>query len=58
MLEIAERTAEAAGYAPIRLYADETMTESIQLYARSGYVETNRADEKGLRLVQMVKTLG
>jgi len=33
------------------------MTENIALYSRIGYVETYRAEEKGLRRVHMTKLL-
>ena len=33
------------------------MTENIALYSRIGYVETHRAEEKGLRRVYMTKSL-
>ena len=57
MLEFAERCAIDAGYHSIRLYTNEAMTENIQLYARIGYAETHRAEEKGLRRVYMAKPL-
>ncbi len=57
LLEFAEQSARAAGYASIRLYTHEKMTENIALYARIGYVETHRAEEKGLRRVYMTKKL-
>ena len=33
------------------------MTENIALYARLGYAETHRAEEKGFRRVYMAKPL-
>jgi ribosomal protein S18 acetylase RimI-like enzyme len=57
MMAFAESTARAAGYRCIRLYTNEAMTENIGLYSRLGYVETHRAEEKGLRRVYMAKTL-
>lgn len=57
LLEYAEHSARAAGYRVIRLYTHETMTENIALYSRIGYVETHRAEEKGLKRVFMVKRL-
>jgi ribosomal protein S18 acetylase RimI-like enzyme len=57
MLEFAERAALAAGCRSIRLYTNEAMTENIGLYTRIGYVETHRAEEKGLRRVYMSKPL-
>lgn len=57
LLEFAERSAMAAGFGKIKLYTNEVMTENIALYDRIGYVETHRAEEKGLRRVYMVKSL-
>ncbi|WP_348981010.1 GNAT family N-acetyltransferase [Bosea sp. 117] len=57
MLEFAERAAVAAGYHAIKLYTNEAMTENVALYARIGYQETHRAEEKGLRRIYMRKTL-
>ena len=58
LLEYAEQAAVAAGYRFIKLYTNEAMTENIALYARIGYAETHRAEEKGLRRVYMVKPVG
>jgi GNAT superfamily N-acetyltransferase len=58
LLEFAEQTARDMGYKSIRLYTHEKMTENIALYSRIGYVETHRAEEKGLRRVFMTKALG
>ena len=57
LLEFAERTARGAGYRSIRLYTNEDMAENIALYARIGYAETHRAEEKGFRRVYMTKML-
>ncbi len=57
LLYFAERSAAAAGYRQIKLYTNEAMTENIALYARLGYAETHRVEEKGLKRVYMVKTL-
>lgn len=57
MLEFAERAAAASGFSSIMLYTNEAMTENIALYARIGYVETHRVEEKGLRRVYMSKPL-
>jgi len=57
MLQFAERMAIERGYGRIRLYTNEAMTENIALYSRIGYVETYRAEEKGLRRVYMTKLL-
>jgi len=58
LLEFAEQVARQGGYRSIRLYTNEVMTENIALYARIGYLETNRGEEKGLRRVYMIKALG
>ena len=58
MLEFAEKAALEAGYATVRLYTNEAMTENLELYARIGYAETHRAEEKGLRRVYMAKAIG
>ena len=57
MLAFAERCAIDAGYDSIRLYTNEAMTENLELYARIGYAETHRAEEKGLRRVYMAKPI-
>lgn len=57
LLEFAERAALRAGYRSIRLYTNEAMTENIALYARIGFSETHRGEEKGFRRVYMTKTL-
>ena len=58
MLEFAERAAVAAGYATVKLYTNEAMTGNLGLYAKIGYAETHRAEEKGLRRVYMAKSVG
>ena len=58
LLQFAERSAREAGYERIKLYTNEAMTENIALYTRLGYAETHRVEEKGLKRVYMVKTLG
>ncbi len=57
MLEFAEQAAKDAGYGTIRLYTNEAMAENLELYARIGYAETHRAEEKGLRRVYMAKAI-
>lgn len=57
LLEYAERSAKEAGFGSIKLYTNEAMTENISLYSRFGYVETHRAEEKGLKRVYMAKSL-
>ncbi|KAI8623709.1 acyl-CoA N-acyltransferase [Xylariaceae sp. FL1651] len=57
MIEYAEQCTREAGYSRIRLYTNEAMTRNISYYTRIGYVETYRAEEKGLKRVHMAKTL-
>ena len=57
MLEEAEKVARQHGYAVIRLYTNEVMTENVGLYGRIGYVETHRAEESGFRRIFMAKAL-
>ena len=57
LMDFAEQQALDAGYAAIRLYTNEAMTENIALSSRRGYVETHRAEEHGLRRVYMSKIL-
>ena len=57
LLGFAERTAREAGFRAIRLYTNVAMVENIALYARLGYGETHRREEKGLRRVYMTKPL-
>lgn len=57
LLDHAEAVARDLGLAGIRLYTQEVMTENQVIYARRGYVETHRAEEKGLPRVYMRKTL-
>ena len=57
MLEFAERAAIISGCGSIRLYTNEAMTGNIGLYSRTGYLETHRVEEMGLRRVYMTKLL-
>lgn len=57
LIAFAEQQARAAGYNSIRLYTQELMTENRARYAHLGFVETHRAEEKGLKRVYMMKTL-
>jgi ribosomal protein S18 acetylase RimI-like enzyme len=57
LLELAEEQAAAAGYAEVRLYTNEAMTESLAYYPRHGYVETHRAVADGFRRVYFRKQL-
>ncbi len=58
LLDHAEAASRAAGFATITLYTNELMAENIALYARRGYLETERRQEKGHRRVYMRKSLG
>lgn len=57
LIAFAEQQARAAGYGSIRLYTQEQMTDNRARYAHLGFVETHRAEEKGLKRVYMTKTL-
>jgi ribosomal protein S18 acetylase RimI-like enzyme len=57
LLQLAEQLARAEGYAEIRLYTNEAMTENIAYYPRHGYVETHRAVVDGFRRVYFRKLL-
>ncbi|EGP09833.1 GNAT family N-acetyltransferase [Afipia clevelandensis] len=57
LIAFAEQQARAAGHDSIRLYTQELMTENRARYAHLGFVETHRAEEKGLKRVYMTKRL-
>ena len=57
LIAFAEERARAAGFAAIRLYTQDIMTENLALYSRLGFVETHRGEEIGLNRVYMSKTL-
>jgi ribosomal protein S18 acetylase RimI-like enzyme len=59
LLQFAEPEAGRRGYAEIRLYTHEKMTENIALYGRIGYRETGRAVAvpSGLPRVHFAKRL-
>ena len=57
LIAFAEQQARAAGYDSIRLYTQELMTENRARYTHLGFVETHRAEEKGLKRVYMIKRL-
>ncbi|WP_426134636.1 GNAT family N-acetyltransferase [Pseudomonas sp. PWP3-1b2] len=57
LMDFAEQRAIHLGYAAVRLYTNEAMTENLTLYARRGYIETHRAEAHGLRRVYMTKGL-
>ncbi|CAN5342119.1 hypothetical protein BH10PSE11_BH10PSE11_26750 [soil metagenome] len=57
LIAFAEQQARAAGFESIRLYTQELMTENRARYTHLGFVETHRAEEKGLKRVYMTKAL-
>lgn len=57
LIEFAEREARRLGFAELRLYTHEKMTENIALYRRKGFAETGRGEEAGYRRVFMCKRL-
>lgn len=57
LIAFAEQQARAAGFDSIRLYTQELMTENRARYTHLGFVETHRAEEKGLKRVYMTKAL-
>jgi ribosomal protein S18 acetylase RimI-like enzyme len=57
LIAFAEESARAAGFAVIRLYTQDIMTENLTLYSRLGFVETRRGEEMGLNRVYMSKTI-
>jgi ribosomal protein S18 acetylase RimI-like enzyme len=57
LLQRADEEALAAGYAEVRLYTHEAMTENIAYYARRGYRETHRTQDDGFRRVFFTRTL-
>jgi ribosomal protein S18 acetylase RimI-like enzyme len=57
LIAFAEESARAAGFAVIRLYTQDIMTENLALYSRLGFVETHRGEEIGLSRVYMSKMI-
>lgn len=57
LLDFVEAEARRRGLAEVRLYTNVLMAPNIALYARRGYAETERRQEKGFARVFMSKTL-
>ncbi|MDN5851795.1 MAG: GNAT family N-acetyltransferase [Actinomycetia bacterium] len=57
LLEFADNQARELGYAEVRLYTNEHMTENLAFYPRHGYVETERAIVDGYGRVFLTKHL-
>jgi GNAT superfamily N-acetyltransferase len=58
LIAFAEDEARRLGYAELRLYTHEKMSENIVLYQRVGFVETGRGHQAGYDRVFMTKRLG
>ena len=57
LIAFAEDDARRLGYAELRLYTHEAMTENIILYGRLGFVETGRGQQASYNRVFMTKRL-
>ena len=57
LMAFAEAEACRRGYAEVRLYTHQTMTENIAMYPRLGYQETGRGIEDGYARVFFAKRL-
>lgn len=57
LVAFAEAEARRLGFAELRLYTHQKMTENIALYRRLGFVETGRGREAGYDRVFMAKRL-
>jgi len=55
LIAFAEAEARRLGFAELRLYTHERMTENIALYTRLGFLETGRGREAGYDRVFMTK---
>jgi GNAT superfamily N-acetyltransferase len=58
LLDFVEAEARRRGVPEVRLYTNALMVRNIALYARRGYAETERREEKGFSRVFMAKRLG
>lgn len=58
LLDFVEAEARRRGLAEVRLYTNLLMGRNIALYARRGYLETERREEKGFARVFMAKRVG
>lgn len=57
LVAFAESEARRRGFAEVRLYTHESMTENQALYLRLGFVETHRGEQNGYARVFMTKRL-
>jgi GNAT superfamily N-acetyltransferase len=57
LIAFAEQRARDAGFATIRLYTQDIMTENLALYRRLGFVETHRGEALGLNRIYLSKKL-
>ncbi|GGC43955.1 GNAT family N-acetyltransferase [Siccirubricoccus deserti] len=58
LLDFVEAEARRRGLAEVRLYTHALMAANIALYAKRGYAETERREEKGFSRVFMAKRVG
>ena len=57
LIDFTERRARELGLPAVTLYTNEAMVENLRLYARLGFVETERRVEDGYRRVFFRKAL-
>jgi ribosomal protein S18 acetylase RimI-like enzyme len=57
LIAFAEQRARDAGFATIRLYTQDIMTENLALYRRLGFTETHRGEALGLNRIYLSKKL-
>jgi GNAT superfamily N-acetyltransferase len=58
LLEFVEAEARRRGLAEVRLYTHALMAANVALYAKRGYADTDRREEKGFSRVFMAKRVG